>query len=232
MKKGFTAVLALSMILCLAACGGYGAASGGEGSETVSGSTGPAAPLPAADYTPLYERYTDVSALPVLDIGMDSVCVFDDRTLALECPIDNGPELLTYNLSYYIASAQFDRLMELVGEEEHIQTAMGNERANFEEGLYCTETTIHRLTTLTAEDLDRVSDFEKESVLNLIDAFDFEEYVVVEAEKSWKYNEAYAAAEAQLDDGERYMRYCLFAKTEKVPEFKLFGVYWEDFLTA
>lgn len=218
---------ALCITALLSACAGApGDADSPDMPGTSSGSS-----LPAPDYTPLYERYTDVSALPGLELDMDSVCVFDDRTLTLEDAVGSEPELLTYNLFYYIASAQFDLLMELVGEEDSIQIAMGNEETNFEKGYYCTETTIHKLSVLPAEDLDRVSGFEKESILSLINTFDFEEYVVVEAEESWKYNEAYAAEGPQLSDGEKYMRYYLFAKTAQTPEFKLYEVYWEDFLT-
>lgn len=215
---------ALCITALLSACAG--APGGADSPDMPGGGTS----LPAADYAPLYERYTDVSALPGLELDMDSVCVFDDRTLILEDAVGSEPELLTYNLFYYVASAQFDLLMELVGEEDSIQIVMGNEETNFEKGYYCTETTIHNLSVLPAEDLDRVSSFEKESVLSLINTFDFEEYVVVEAEESWIYNEAYAAAGPQLGDGEKYMRYYLFAKTAKTPEFKLYEVYWEDFL--
>lgn len=240
MKKVLALVLALSTALSLTACSAgsdSGSASGSSISNSsissVGGSAGPAASgssLPPVDDALLYETYTDVSALPILKVDMDSVCVFDDRTLILDALIDNEPELLTYNLFYYIASAQFDLLMELVGEKESIQIIMANEGSNFEEGRYCTQTTIHRLDTWTAEDLDQVSSFEKESILSLIDTFDFKEYVVVEAEESWKYNEASLAEGPQLADGERYTRYYLFAKTAKVPEFKLYGIYWEDFL--
>ncbi len=226
MKRIFTFALALGMTLSLAACGDdnravshSGAGSGADSSPS----------LPAVDYAPLYEKYTDVSALPVLEIDMDDICVFDDRTLTLEDAISNEPELLTYNLFYYIASAQFDLLMELVGEEEHIQIAMGNERANFEEGYYLTEETLHSLRTLAAEDLNHLSPFVEEELLSLIEACDLEEYVVVQVERSWKYNEAYAAAGPQLSDGEKYIRYYLFAKTAKVPEFKLYDIYWEEF---
>lgn len=220
---------AAALSACAATPGGAAVSDSPTSSADPSLSPAPGISAPI-DGAVMYEIYTDVSALPRLLIDMDDVCVFDDRTLTLEDSIDNEPELLTYNLFYDITSAQFDLLMELVGEEEHIQIAMGNEEHNFEEGRYLTEQTLHSLRTLTAEDLTRVSPWEKEDILNMIETFAFEEYVIVELEESWKYNEAAAAAGPQLGDGERYTRYYLFAKTPGVPEFKLYGVYWEDFL--
>ena len=240
MKTILALSLTLSTALSLAACGAsgdYSSVSDSSNGDHSLSSIGGSASHPASssslsttDDALLYETYTDVSALSALRTDIDDVCVFDDRTLILEDLIDTEPELLTYNLFFYIASAQFDLLMELVGEEESIHIVMGNEGVHFEEGRYCTQTTIHRLDTLTAEDLYTVSDFEKESILTLIHTFSFEEYVVVEAEQSWKYNEAYLSMGPQLADGQRYTRYYLFAKTVKVPEFKLYGIYWEDFL--
>lgn len=227
----FFAILCATATLSACAKTPGGAAVSDSPANSAGASLSPAPGISAPmDDAVMYEIYTDVSALPRLLIDMDDVCVFDDRTLTLEDSIDNEPELLTYNLFYYITSAQFDLLMELVGEEEHIQIAMGNEEANFEEGRYLTEQTLHSLRTLTAEDLTRVSPWEKEDILNMIETFAFEEYVIVELEESWTYNEACLAAGPQLGDGERYTRYYLFAKTPSVPEFKLYGVYWEDFL--
>lgn len=226
----------LLMVLCItAALSACARAPGGADSPDMPGSSagsGPAstsADSAAIDDALLYERYTDVSALPMLEIDMDDVCVFDDRTLTLEDAISNEPELLTYDLFYYIASAQFDLLMELVGEAEGIRIIMGNDESNFEEGYYSTEWTIHELSTLPAEDLERVSSYDKENILRLINTFDLEEYVVVETEETRKYTEAYAEAGPQIADGEKYKFYYLFAKTAKVPEFKLYEVFWEDF---
>lgn len=190
------------------------------------------APMDDAVMYEMYEKYTDLSTLSTLEINMDDVCVFDDRTLTLEDSIDNELELLTYNKFYYITSARFDLLMELVGEEDHIQIIMGNEKANFEKGRYLTEQTLHSLRTLTAEDLTHITPWAKEDILNMIETFEFEEYVIVELEQSWTYNEAYLADGPQLGDGERYTKYYLFAKTPSVPEFKLYGIYWEDFFPA
>ena len=232
MGKRMLFLTALCMTVVLSACA---RTPGGADSPDMPGSSAGSGPVstPAdssvTDDALLYERYTDVSALPMLNVDVDDVCVFDDRTLTLEDAISNEPELLTYNLEYYTVSAQFDLLMELIGEEEGIRITMGNEEPNFEKGYYSIEETIHALSTLTAEDMERVSSYEKEYILRLINTFDLEEYVVVGAEKTPKYTEAYAEAGPQIADGQKYKFYYLFAKTAKVPEFKLYEVFWEDF---
>lgn len=233
MKKLWCFLLALCVLAALSSC--TKAPDDPKLPDSSSGSLDVDLPVTGTDDAQsdalLYKKYADVAALPGLEVDLDAVCVFDDRTLTLEDRVENEPELLTYNVYYHIASARFDDLMELVGEAEAIQIAMRNEGVNFEEGRYCTQVTIHSLETLTAEDLSHIWEPDRADVLEKIDTFGIQEYVIVKLEESWTYNEAALEAGPQLGDGERYTRYYLFAKTEKVPEFKLYGVYWEDFFT-
>ena len=117
MGKRMLFLTALCMTVVLSACA---RTPGGADSPDMPGSSAGSGPVstPAdssvTDDALLYERYTDVSALPMLNVDVDDVCVFDDRTLTLEDAISNEPELLTYNLEYYTVSAQFDLLMELI----------------------------------------------------------------------------------------------------------------------
>ena len=102
-------------------------------------------------------------------------------------------------------------------------------QAQFRDGCYMTEVVLHRLTTLTREDLNRVQEHCKENILELLDTYDLTEYAVVEADLDWKYSEAALEAGPQLDEG-RYLRYFLLARTENVPEYRYYELFWDDFL--
>lgn len=177
----------------------------------------------------LAQRYVDVSALPVLDLDVEERVQFDDRTLILEDGIDNELEHLVYQLYYDETAADFDSYANLVGENESLQIAAQNEAENFQDGLYMTEYTLHALNTLTRDDLAQVSQYGREDLQNRLNTYDFTEYAVVEADVSWKYSEAYFQLGPQLEEG-RYLRYYLLAKTQDVPEYKWYELYWDDFL--
>lgn len=235
MKKRYALFSALSMILLLTACTNVHinttppVASGESPNLDISISTESAAPENSDEQ--LSDKYVDVARLDVLDLNIEDKYVFDDRTLAIKDSIDNELEHLVYQYYYDVTSAQFEDLMDLIGENESLQIAIENEGENYRDGIYMSEYTIHELTLLSTDDLQNVSEFSKKDILEKIDTFDFTEYAVVQADVSLKHNEAYLSQEPQLGDG-RYMRYYLFATTTDVPEFKMYEVYWEDFIVA
>lgn len=182
-----------------------------------------------ADLWLLTERYADVEALPMLDLDLEPRVRYDDRTLSLEDSIDNELEYLVYQLYLLEAAADFDGRLELAGTNETLNGVLQNEASQFRDGCYMTEVVLHRLTTLTREDLDRVQEHCRESILELLDTYDLTEYAVVEADLDWKYSEAALEAGPQLDEG-RYLRYFLLARTENVPEYRYYELFWDDFL--
>ncbi|MBS7219182.1 MAG: hypothetical protein KH028_07155 [Oscillospiraceae bacterium] len=187
------------------------------------------APSVTADPRLLTERYADVEALPMLDLDLEPRVQYDDRTLILEDSIDNELEYLVYQLHHLEAAADFDGRLELAGTNETLNGVLQNEASQFQEGYYMTEVVLHRLTTLTREDLNRVQEHCKENILELLDTYDLTEYAVVEADLDWKYSEAAMEAGPQLDEG-RYLRYFLLARTENVPEYRYYELFWDDFL--
>lgn len=177
----------------------------------------------------LASRYTDVSALPLLDVNVEKSVQFDDRTLVLEDSIGNGLEYLVYQTYYYKASADFAARQDLLGDNESLQISNRNEEKNFENGEYTTSITLHALHTLTYEDLDHTAAYVKEDLLKQIDQFALTEYAIVQVDLDWTYSQALQEAGPQLGEG-RYLRYFLLGKTEQTPEFRWYELYWDDFL--
>ena len=179
----------------------------------------------------LISRYTDVSALPALDLNLEPSLQFDDRTLIMEDSIENELEYLVYQSYYYEMSADFSSKKTLLGDNEYLQISNQNEEENFENGKYMTSITIHALNTLTPEDLDFAADYIKEDILERIDQFSLTEYAIVQVDLDWTYSPAMLEAGPQLDEG-RYLRYFLLGKTEETPEFRWYELYWDDFLVS
>lgn len=217
MKKKYALLSVLSMVLLLAVCTNIHI-----GSE-----------LTATENSDkqLSDKYVDVNHLPILDIDVADKYVFDDRTIALEDSIDNELEQLAYKYYYDVTSAQFEDLMDFIGENESLQIAMENEGVNYHNGIYMSEYTIHELTTLTVDDLPTIGDASKKDIMNKIDTFDFTEYAIVRVDVSMKHNKAYLSQGPQLGDG-RYVRYYLFATTMDLSQFKMYQVYWENFIVT
>lgn len=195
-----------------------------------SGST-PETNAPESPDALLYAHYVDVESLPAPDLTPDARYTFEDRTIVLEDSVENALEGLAYAYYYNCCAADFDALLDLVGENKALQNATKSEGVHYREGRYMTAYTIHEISTLTADDLQRISPFSRQDLSKKINDFTLEKLAVVRIDVSWKHNEASLKAGPQLGDG-RYERYYLFATTQTQPAFKLYEVYWEDFLEA
>lgn len=203
-----------------------GSASDTSGSASDTSGQSSAASL---DEDLLISRYTDVSALPALDLNLEPSLQFDDRTLVMEDSIENELEYLVYQSYYYEISADFSSQETLLGDSEYLQISVKNGKENFENGEYMTSVTIHALNTLTPEDLDFVADYAKEDLLESINQYALTEYAIVQADLDWTYSQAWLDAGPQVGNG-RYMRYFLLGKTEETPEFRWYELYWEGFM--
>lgn len=167
-----------------------------------------------------FDRYIQTEELPMLDIHLDSEYIFDDRTIILEDNPENEVELMAFNKYFYEISAEFDKLTDMGDENKNRQTL-------FNDGAYIEKYIIHSLSTLPIEELGEIH-----KVFNLnsnAEEYGFTDCVIVRVDVSWEYNELLLSLGPQHTEG-RYDRYCLFAKTDNVSEFKLFGVFWGDFL--
>ena len=224
----FTAALLAGCAQNTASSSASSASSDTSGSASDTSGQSSAASL---DEDLLISRYTDVSALPALDLNLEPSLQFDDRTLIMEDSIENELEYLVYQSYYYEMSADFSSMKTLLGDSEYLQISIKNEEENFENGEYMTSVTIHALNTLTPEDLDFVADYAKEDLLEDINQYVLTEYAIVQADLDWTYSQAWLDAGPQVGNG-RYMRYFLLGKTEETPEFRWYELYWEGFMEA
>lgn len=224
----FTAALLAGCAQNTASSSASSASSDTSGSASDTSGQSSAASL---DEDLLISRYTDVSALPALDLNLEPSLQFDDRTLIMEDSIENELEYLVYQSYYYEMSADFSSKKTLLGDSEYLQISIKNEEENFENGEYMTSVTIHALNTLTPEDLDFVADYAKEDLLEDINQYALTEYAIVQADLDWTYSQAWLDAGPQVGNG-RYMRYFLLGKTEETSEFRWYELYWEGFMEA
>lgn len=224
----FTAALIAGCAQNTASSSASSASSDTSGSASDTAGQSSAASL---DEDLLISRYTDISALPVLDLNLEPSLQFDDRTLIMEDSIENELEYLVYQSYYYEMSADFSSKKTLLGDSEYLQISIKNEAENFENGEYMTSVTIHALNTLTPEDLDFVADYAKEDLLEDINQYALTEYAIVQADLDWTFSQAWLDAGPQVGNG-RYMRYFLLGKTEETPEFRWYELYWEGFMEA
>ncbi len=176
----------------------------------------------------LLEKYVDIAALPALDMAIEERYVFDDRVLLMEDSIDNELEQVVFEYYYCISSAQFDRLMGLVGENEVLQITAKNEQKNFDEGIYMSEYVLHELEVLPAEEVKKGHQHAKDDIAARIAEHDLASYALVSVDHSFKHNELSASMGPQLTDG-RYMRYWLLGKAASDTEYKLYEVFWDNF---
>lgn len=222
----FTAALLAGCAQNTASSSASSAPSDTSGSAPVTAGQSSAASL---DEDLLISRYTDVSALPALDLNLEPSLQFDDRALTMKDSIENELEYLVYQSYYYEISADFSSMKTLLGDSEYLQISVKNGEENFENGEYMTSVTIHAFNTLTPEDLDFVADYAKEDLLEDINQYALTEYAIVQADLDWTYSQACLDAGPQVGNG-RYMRYFLLGKTEETPEFRWYELYWEGFM--
>ena len=178
--------------------------------------------------TLLADHYLDVGALPTVRIDVEPEYSFDGRTIRLEDSVDNQMELLTYGAYHADISGDYDPLLEVVNGVA-LRQSIESSQQQFENGLRLQSCTIHALHTLTAADLQDISEFYLDYLDEYIRSFGLYRYAVVQADVEFTYNDALAAQGPQLDPG-RYTRYFLVANTREQPQFMLYDVFWEDFM--
>lgn len=179
-------------------------------------------------YEAIMEKYVDTSQLEMQDAIGTADYTFDDRHFVCEDAARDELEYLIYNYYYFTAVGNYDKLFDLIGEDESFQTSVQNEKTNFEEGMYLSEIILHELATLTMEDMQNVSVQTKEYIAREIEENGLIEYAIVKVDLSWKYNAKWLYNGPQLSDG-RYQRYYLVAKTKDAGAFRIYEVFWESF---
>lgn len=182
------------------------------------------------DYKVIYDKYMDVSQLEIREgVGTANFTV-EDRQFVCEDSSLNELEYLIYNYYYFETFGEFDKLKDLIGEDEALQISVQNEQEAFEEGDYMLEYRIHGLYTLTSEDMQNINirDFTKEYIRRSIEEHDITEYALVKVDISWTHNAKSLSMGPQIGDG-RHTRYYMVATTQNVDDYKIYDVYWEVF---
>ncbi len=175
----------------------------------------------------ILSKYVDVSNLPIFDLDINNKSQFDDRTISIEDSIDNELEYTVYQLYYNKTLGDYEKVKELIGEDEGFKIAMQNGEKNFEDGIYMKEYVIHELSVLDKNDMKEISNYSKIEIKDKIDKLNLEQYAIVMADLSFKHNEKSLSLSPQLGDG-RYIRYYILGKTSESDNFKIYNVYWDN----
>lgn len=176
----------------------------------------------------LQDKYIDTNQLVAQDRTNVTEYVFEDRRFACEGTVHNELEKIVSDLYYYEAAGNYDKVFALLGESKYLLPAFENSKEAFDEGNYMSELTIHELITLSADDVANASDQTLQYLLRDVELYDLEEFAIVKVVVSWKHNAKSLAMGPQLGDGS-YTRCFLLGVTDKVPEYKIYEEYWDDF---
>ena len=155
----------------------------------------------------LTEHYIDESKLPILDINLEKRFISDDRVLIMEDSVENELELTIYEFYHDMTSGSFEK--------------------NFKDGIYYSKICIDDLELLEKDDLKDIAKKNKQAISERLNNLGISEFGIVEVETELKHNEKSLSLAPQVGDGEVTRYYLIGKKTDK---YKIFEVYWEDFL--
>lgn len=172
----------------------------------------------------LYKQYADMTSLPAVNAKPQKIYKCGDRTLTIKDTIDNNLENIVYNDFFYEISGDFKKELNLIGEDEALRISVQNSEKLFKDGCYMKEYTLHKLTTLAADDIKKASDATKSAILKEMNAYKLKQYAVVKVDVSMIHSENYTP---QIDNG-RYIRYYLLATKTGPEDFRIYDVYWDD----
>lgn len=174
----------------------------------------------------LTEHYVDESKLPALDINLEKRFISDDRVLITDDSVENEWELMIYEFYHNMTSGSFGK-MKAVIEDESLLAAIENEEKNFKDGIYYSKICIDDLELLEKDDLKDISEKNKREIYERLNHLGISEFGIVEVETELKHNGKSLSLAPQVGDGE-VTRYYLIGK--KADKYKIFEVYWEEFL--
>ena len=167
-----------------------------------------------------------VSNLPVLDINIERTFISDDRTLIMDDTVENELELMLYEFYHNMTSGSFEKMKDVISDNS-LLTAIENEEKNFADGIYYSQIYIDELELLDKDDLEDISDKEKQTIAEMLKNSDTDKFGIVEIETEIKFNEKMRNSAPQVGEGEVTRYYLVGIKNGK---YKILDVYWEDFL--
>ena len=172
------------------------------------------------------EHYVDERELPVLDINIENPFVSDDRTLILDDSIENDLELMIYEYYKNIMSGSYQNAKDIIVDGSLLAATEASEN-NFKDGIYYSRILIDEIDLVDKDDLEEISDKNKQDIIKMLNDMKITEFAIVEVEKVIKHNEKALSMAPQVGDGE-VQRYFLLGKKDN--DYKIIEVYWEDFM--
>lgn len=172
------------------------------------------------------ENYIDERKLPILDIHIENPFVSEDRTLILDDSIENNIELMIYEYYQNQTSGAYQKIKDMII-GDLLTIATENEEKNFKDGIYFSKITLDEIELVDEDDLDEITESNKQRVIETLNDLEMEEFAIVEVEKTVKLNEKFLSMAPQVSDGE-ITRYYLLGKKDNA--YKIVEVYWEDFM--
>ena len=172
------------------------------------------------------EHYVDERKLPVLDIDIENPFVSDDRILTLDDSINNSLELMIYEYYHNIMSGSYQEAKNVIVDGSLLAATEASEN-NFKDGIYYSHILIDEIDLVDKDDLEEISDKNKQDIIKMLNDMEMTEFAIVEVEKVIKHNEKALSIAPQVGDGE-VQRYFLLGRKDN--DYKIIEVYWEDFM--
>lgn len=172
------------------------------------------------------DNYVDERKLPILDIHIENPFLSDDRTLILDDCIENSIELTIYEYYHSIMSGDYQEAKNMIIDESLLAATEAHEN-NFKEGIYYSRISIDEIDLVDKDDLNEISNKNKQDIVEMLVESEIEEFAIVEVEKTIKHNEKSLSMAPQVGDGE-VTRYYLLGKKDDA--YKIVEVYWEGFI--
>ena len=173
------------------------------------------------------ENYIDERKLPILDIDLKNPFVSDDRTLTLDDSIENSLELMIYEYYHNIMSGSYQKAKDMIVDGSLLAATEAHEN-NFKDGIYYSQILIDEIELVDRDDLDDITEYNKQDIVETLNNLGVTEFAIVEVEKVIKHNEKALSMAPQTGDGE-VRRYYLLGKKDN--DYKIVEVYWEGFMS-
>lgn len=175
----------------------------------------------------LYATY--VTEFPDVGTLAKPVETDDNRELNLECLLNNEVDQLVYDHYRDELLGDLDASLYLVGENELYQTTVENDVKRVQEGAGMQSYTLHDMHVLTPEEVQGAEQRYLDVIAQYVADYNLTAWTVEAVDVSWTYTEAEEAMGTQLDEG-RYMRYFVAGKTADDGDWKLYDMYFDNFM--
>lgn len=153
----------------------------------------------------------------------------DGRELILECDLDNEIDQLIYDSYRCELLGDLEGALALTGDTETYRITTENAVKNVQEGAGNQSYTLHEMDILSLEDVQSAEQRYLDTIAQEVADSNLTQWTVQEVDVSWTYTEAEKAKGPQLDEG-RYERYFLLGKTADSDSWKIYDLFWENFI--